>query len=63
MKDVKKELCLRCEAKGEKTPAETFVKIESLFDMPEELHPMCFECKKEWEKELEEIQTGLSFLL
>ncbi len=53
MKSLKKELCLRCEAKGVETKAETYVKIDGLLN--EEYHPLCKECKTEWEKEYEAL--------
>ena len=53
MKPLEKQLCLRCEAQGIKTPAETFVKLDGLLNT--DYHPMCKQCKNEWEKEYEAL--------
>lgn len=63
MKPLEDQLCLRCEAKGIIKQAETFVKIEALFDMEEEYHPMCKKCKKEWQMEYEEITKALHCII
>lgn len=63
MKSLKDQSCLRCEAKGIKKQAETFVKIDTLLDIEEEYHPMCKKCKMEWKKEFEELNNALHFII
>ncbi len=54
MKPLKDQLCLRCEAKGIKKSADTFVEIDGLLDS--DYHPLCNTCKKEWKNEYEKLE-------
>lgn len=46
-------LCVRCEAKGEQNQAEVFVETDGLLN--NDMHPLCFKCKREWEAEYNSI--------
>lgn len=48
-------LCVRCEARGEATQAQVFVDIDGLLD--NDMHPLCFKCKREWEIEYNSIMN------
>ncbi len=46
--------CLRCEASGVIKKADTFVTVDGLLN--EDRHPLCYQCKDEWEKEYAKLE-------
>ncbi len=53
----KKHNCFRCEPKGVFKKADVFIAVDGLLN--DEKQPLCYECKKEWEKELAAISASI----
>jgi DNA-directed RNA polymerase subunit RPC12/RpoP len=48
-------ICIRCEAKGVRTQADVFVETDGLLN--NDMYPLCFRCKREWEVEYNSLMT------
>ncbi len=55
-KSAKDFLCVRCEPKGRKRKADTFVHIDGLLN--NEKHPLCNTCLKEWREEYAKLDLN-----